>query len=167
MSTHELLSRHPWLTGYEGEPIGWNNLIDVIAKQIERRYAEHNMMLNAETFHVRQVKEKFGELRIHCDSGVPIDDLLREATLKSTSICQVCGAAGQLMQNSRLWLRTLCEQHVTGDYKPRPALEKMTIGDATFTFFDNGRLDVVMPRTAFASQSLKSKKIQIKKPKNH
>ena len=49
------------------------------------------------------------------------------------------------MQNDRLWLRTLCEQHAGDDYKPRPSLKKITVDGVTFTFFDEGQLDAVMP----------------------
>ena len=145
MSAEELLTRHQWLSRYKGELVGWNRLIDELACQIEQRYAEHGQPLNAETFRIRQVKEKFGELRLYCDSSVPIQDLIQQATLKSNSICQECGAAGQLMQNDRLWLRTLCEQHAGDDYKPRPSLKKITVDGVTFTFFDEGQLDALMP----------------------
>lgn len=145
MSAEELLTRYPWLNRYRGELIGWNRLIDELACQIERRYADHGQPLNAETFRIRQVKQKLGELRLYCDSSVPIQDLIQQATLKSTSICEECGAAGQLMQNDRLWLRTLCEKHAGVDYKPRPSLKKVTVDGVTFTFFDEGQLDALMP----------------------
>lgn len=49
------------------------------------------------------------------------------------------------MQNDRLWLRTLCEQHAGDGYKPRPSLKKVTVDGVTFTFFDEGQLDALMP----------------------
>jgi hypothetical protein len=145
MSAEELLTRHPWLNRYKGELVGWNRLIDELASQIVQRYAEHGEPLNAETFRIRQVKEKFGELRFYCDSSIHIQDLIQQATQKSMATCQECGAVGQLMQNDRLWLRTLCEQHAGDDYKPRPSLKKITVDGVTFTFFDEGQLDAVMP----------------------
>jgi hypothetical protein len=141
MSAEELLSKHPWINRYSGELVGWNCLIDELACEIEQRYAEQGQPLTAETFRIRQVKEKFGELRFYCDSSVPIQDLIQQATLKSTSICEECGAAGQFMQNARLWLRTLCEKHAGDDYKPRPSLKKVTVDGVIFTFFDDGQLD--------------------------
>lgn len=59
--------------------------------------------------------------------------------------CQECGAAGQFMQNDRLWLRTLCEQDAGDDYKPRSSLKKITVDGVIFTFFDDGQLDALMP----------------------
>ena len=102
-------------------------------------------VLNAETFRIRQVKEKFGELRFYCESVVPIGDLVQQATLKSMATCQECGAAGQFVQNDRLWLRTLCEQDAGDDYKPRSSLKKITVDGVIFTFFDDGQLDALMP----------------------
>ena len=78
MSAEELHTKHPWLNRYRGELIGWNRLIDELACQIERRYADHGQPLNAETFRIRQVKQKLGELRLYCDSSVPIQDLIQQ-----------------------------------------------------------------------------------------
>ena len=91
-----------------------------------------------------QAKEKFGELRFYCDSAVPIQDLIQNATLHSTLLCQECGVAGRLMQNERRWLRTLCDEHATDEYTPRPSLKKITVDGVTFTFFEEGQLDAVM-----------------------
>lgn len=141
---HELLTRHPWLRPYGGALLGWNGLIDELATQIEIRYAEQKIALSVETFDLRQVKEKFGELRFYCVSAVPIQDLIQNATLKSTSLCQECGSAGRLMQNERRWLRTLCDKHATDEYTPRPSLKKVTVDGVIFTFFEEGQLDAVM-----------------------
>ncbi len=150
MSIRALISRHPWLARFNDWPKGWNGLIDELAMQIETRYAEQSMPLNDQTFRLRQVKEKFGELRFYCDSAIPIHDLLQNATLNSTSLCQECGAPGHLMQNKRLWLRTLCEGHAANEYTPRPSLKKITLDGATFTFFEDGQLDAVMPSNGTA-----------------
>lgn len=141
---HDLLTRHPWLRPYGGALLGWNGLIDELATQIEIRYAEQKIALSVETFDLRQVKEKFGELRFYCVSAVPIQDLIQNATLKSTSLCQECGSAGCLMQNERRWLRTLCDKHATDEYTARPSLKKVTVDGVTFTFFEEGQLDAVM-----------------------
>lgn len=145
ITPQELLTRHPWLRPYGGALLGWNGLIDELATQIEMRYAEQKIALSVETLHLRQVKEKFGELRFYCVSAVPIQDLIQNATLKSTWLCQECGSAGCLMQNERRWLRTLCDKHATDEYTARPSLKKVTVDGVTFTFFEEGQLDAVMP----------------------
>lgn len=145
MSTRALVARHPWLAGFNDWPTGWNGLIDELATQIEARHADQAMTLNAETFRLRQVKEKFGELRFYCDSAISVADLTHAATLRSTSICEECGATGQFMQNTRQWLRTLCPEHAGKDFKARRPLTKIELDGTTFTFLDNGQSDAVLP----------------------
>jgi len=60
--------------------------------------------------HIRQVKEKFGDLRVYTNT---IDDellaIINKAEIKCSKTCEVCGKPGKLRSNN--WLRTLCEEH--------------------------------------------------------
>lgn len=66
----------------------------------------------AEGVAVLQVKEKFGALRFYVMGGS--DDLhaaIKEAESKSSTICEECGAPGELRKGS--WRKTLCDQHAS------------------------------------------------------
>ena len=57
-----------------------------------------------------QVKEKFGTLRFYYDGGDDyISGLVSMAESWSAVACEECGAPGT--QNSRGWIKTLCETH--------------------------------------------------------
>jgi hypothetical protein len=57
-----------------------------------------------------QVKEKFGTLRFYYDGGDDvIDGMVRMAESWSAVACEECGTPGT--QNSRGWIKTLCETH--------------------------------------------------------
>jgi hypothetical protein len=57
-----------------------------------------------------QVKEKFGTLRFYYDGGDDvIDGMVRMAESWSAVACEECGGPGT--QNSRGWIKTLCETH--------------------------------------------------------
>jgi hypothetical protein len=58
----------------------------------------------------QQVKEKFGTLRFYYNGGDDvIDGMVRMAESWSAVACEECGAPGT--QNSRGWIKTLCETH--------------------------------------------------------
>jgi len=66
---------------------------------------------------VRQVKEKFGGLRIYIEvtrdengEFVNFSDILRAAEYKSLSTCAVCGQPGSMRQSPGFIL-TLCDEH--------------------------------------------------------
>lgn len=65
-----------------------------------------------------QVKEKFGTLRFYmtCETK-KMSKLIDDAETKSASICEKCGAKGQLTGKS--WLKTLCEEHNEENSKDR------------------------------------------------
>jgi hypothetical protein len=64
-----------------------------------------------ETAFVTQVKEKFGELSIYVN-GLSLREMdkLDAITAKSTRICEVCGAPGNIA-TIRGWYKTLCYEH--------------------------------------------------------
>ena len=94
-------------TSYEAYGVqceeGWKGLYQPL---IDRCIAEGVTIL--------QVKEKFGVLKIYVakDGGVP-DDLasaIRDAVERSTSICEICGAPGELRTRPGR-VQTLCLAH--------------------------------------------------------
>lgn len=57
----------------------------------------------------RQVKEKFGGLRVYVGSDVPeTRDLIRAAERRSERICESCGRPGVMHKSRMNWYRTLC-----------------------------------------------------------
>jgi hypothetical protein len=63
---------------------------------------------------ITEVKEKFGELRIYTSIYIEeIEDIIEEATNKSTKICELCGKPGKL-HNVNGWWSTLCEECLEG-----------------------------------------------------
>jgi hypothetical protein len=58
---------------------------------------------------IMSMKSKFGELRISVDNGnEAIEKLIDEASLKSISICEFCGASG-IRYRVRHWVSVYCE----------------------------------------------------------
>jgi hypothetical protein len=97
---------------------GWYNIIDSLCGQIQHHIDWQNK--NFEKGHaqykqvpqvvVSQVKEKFGTLRFYYHGGDDvIDGMVRMAESWSAVACEECGAPGT--QNSRGWIKTLCETH--------------------------------------------------------
>jgi hypothetical protein len=85
---------------------GWAPLIHEVFDLIEQKKITQKVV---------QVKEKFGGLRIYTDI---INDELEKKVIevgnRSFTICEECGAPGQLRGGS--WYRTLCDVH--GKNKP-------------------------------------------------
>lgn len=60
---------------------------------------------------IKQVKEKFGTLRVYVDGGTErTNGLVRFAESMSAVTCEVCGNPGQLDQNGG-WIKTHCTTH--------------------------------------------------------
>ncbi|RVH78103.1 hypothetical protein CN203_11445 [Sinorhizobium meliloti] len=70
---------------------------------------------------VHEIKEKFGTMRIWCDTPVLGARLAKgKAEFKSSLTCEVCGAPGFLRRPppSRFaWWRTLCDEHASEDQR--------------------------------------------------
>lgn len=59
---------------------------------------------------VLQVKEKFGGLRFYVAGGSDdLYDAIEEAESRSFTICECCGAPGELRKDG--WWKTLCDLH--------------------------------------------------------
>lgn len=62
---------------------------------------------------VTQVKEKFGGLRFYINEGSDeIHTRITEAEIESYTICEMCGAPGEIRRDIG-WYRTLCDSHHT------------------------------------------------------
>lgn len=84
---------------------GWYSLLDTLCNDIQV-YIDNEHVPQV-TF--IQVKEKFGELRIHytlVDNYVA--DLVEEVRRKSKLTCEYCGAAGKHQKTPSGWVKTLC-----------------------------------------------------------
>lgn len=78
---------------------GWKSLYEPLVERCK-----------AEGVAVLQAKEKFGSLRFYVMGGS--DDLhaaIKQAESRSCTICELCGAPGELRKRS--CLKTLCDRH--------------------------------------------------------
>lgn len=64
------------------------------------------------TIQIRQVKEKFGGLRLYLSGPEEAFDIEDEAEEKSMTTCEACGDPGK--QHNHGWITTLCEECAAG-----------------------------------------------------
>lgn len=77
---------------------GWAHLVKVVVRQAEK-----------ENVRIRQVKEKWGGLRIYTDPGPAyLEGMIATAETRSHKICEFCGAPGHQV-SLRGWLKTACD----------------------------------------------------------
>ena len=76
---------------------------------------------NQEPFSVLQVKEKLGGLRFYAagHNNDKIQELISAAERKSYTICEICGAPGELCK-AGAWLKTVCVTHQNREAEERP-----------------------------------------------
>lgn len=81
---------------------GWFSLIDKLCIEI--------LKVDSKCIAV-QVKQKFGQLRFYTkDCNQEVFDLIMKAEKESSTICEICGEPGKLMELNG-WLMTRCNQH--------------------------------------------------------
>ena len=97
---------------------GWYQIIDSLCaniqhhidynnKNFEKGYTQYKQVPQVVA---TQIKEKFGTLRFYYDGGDDvIDGMVSMAESWSAVACEECGVPGT--QNSRGWIKTLCETH--------------------------------------------------------
>ena len=89
---------------------GWSQLIEELFN-----FADENKTGTK----IIQVKEKWGGLRIYTDLiNENLDKKIQELEKRSFTICEQCGASGQLRQGN--WYRTLCDAHANGSLPTEP-----------------------------------------------
>jgi hypothetical protein len=88
---------------------GWFDLVWALCERLEAVVPA----VEAETgrsFHVLQVKEKFGGLRFYTNySNDTISALIETSEIESIHTCEVCGGPGRLCGTS--WVETRCDEH--------------------------------------------------------
>lgn len=93
---------------------GWFELLCNLSQAIETIAEErrHQGIPEDELPLVNQVKEKFGELRVYMKiSGPGITELINEAQLDSTKICDCCGKPGEPVSIGG-YVLTRCQKHL-------------------------------------------------------
>ena len=90
---------------------GWYQIIDSLCGNIQNHIDwQEKMGTSVPQVVAVQVKEKFGTLRFYYNGGDDyISGLVSMAESWSAVACEECGAPGT--QNSRGWIKTLCETH--------------------------------------------------------
>lgn len=86
---------------------GWYPVVEWFCeKLLEFKQTENNPI------QIHQIKEKFGELTIYLgyNDDSRIDNLIRQATEKSRTVCEICSSAGQV-RYALGWNQTLCDTH--------------------------------------------------------
>ena len=89
---------------------GWYDLIDKLSAKLEKeiiKFKEENPE-EEEYPAAAQVKEKFSMLRFYMTYYTKeMDELIKEAETKSSTICEDCGQPGEYRPGG--WVRTLCD----------------------------------------------------------
>jgi formylmethanofuran dehydrogenase subunit E len=96
---------------------GWEPLIRKLSEKIEP-IAKSMAESDSESDYPKacQVKEKFGTLRFYMtQSTEEINKFIREAEIKSASVCEVCGESGTRREGA--WVKTLCDEHAKERYR--------------------------------------------------
>lgn len=60
---------------------------------------------------IKQVKEKFGGLRIYADGPEIVHKISDWAEKQSKTICEECGESGRIEDMGGGWLKCVCPQH--------------------------------------------------------
>lgn len=95
-------SEHPTWRSYDIGP-GWMQLVaDLITE----------LAAVDDTWRITQIKSKFGGLRFYISGGgLEIDELIDRTEKKSYTLCEECGAPGELLRINS-WYYTLCPEHI-------------------------------------------------------
>jgi hypothetical protein len=91
-------------------PDGWINLVDEMINKFCTEYP---------AIRFRQIKEKFGELRVYesfsdeilDDEAESISSMLNEYVNRSYSTCSVCGSTENVDRGPGYWIYYACPEH--------------------------------------------------------
>lgn len=83
---------------------------------------------------IRDVKEKFGGLRLYVSGGKEVQEVAREAERQCDILCENCGRPGSFRQGP--WIKCLCDDCRTVDYGESAAIRgaRMTPEGTAETF---------------------------------
>lgn len=85
---------------------GWLSIIEEGLKKLSEVVKRDNLT----DFRIRQIKEKFGGLRIHCNYYTDeIDDIINNMELQATRTCERCGSKGGVLRE-KMFMATLCDK---------------------------------------------------------
>lgn len=85
---------------------GWLGILEGTLSLIQKNSERSEVRVN-----IRQIKEKFGQLRIYYRGGDEITRVVVEiAEIVSGGICELCGRQGE-SQSILGWLQTRCAEH--------------------------------------------------------
>lgn len=102
-STENPVGVHYW--GIECEQ-GWLPLLDALCSLIQARI--NNQKTRQVT--IRQIKEKFGDLRISYDTTDEyVDGLINMTVAISRCTCELCGHPGSKKKLLAGWVKTVCQ----------------------------------------------------------
>jgi hypothetical protein len=88
---------------------GWFDILRRLFEDLEPLVAELEKQ-TGRPFEVLQVREKFGELRVHVnDKNEAIRQRVGIAQEEACRTCEVCGQPGRLREGG--WIKTLCDKH--------------------------------------------------------
>lgn len=126
----KLADQYPWcrddLSMFDdgGHLSGWREVMSRLLASIEKRYKEHGLEISEDRFSVRQVKEKFGALRVYVNCRVDVEDLRQVAESESLKTCMSCGKQGAMVVSGG-WFHVVCDQHrERGDLDPGEYLRR-------------------------------------------
>ena len=103
---------------------GWFRILYQMLVELEE------IRLCGEHVYLRQVKEKFGGLRVYIDGPDKADDIVEKYSSMSYKICEICGEEGKLRSDG--WYITLCDQHDEDRHSPySEEIIKAMLKDAT------------------------------------
>ena len=86
---------------------GWFQLIFELCEALEKQ----SDLEGVEMPEARQIKEKFGGLRIYVSGTTKsMLDIIDRAEDKSETICEICGETGKVYK-TRGWMKTRCLKH--------------------------------------------------------
>jgi hypothetical protein len=123
-----LLGHADWLANHPNNPVPieehWNRRFSFEcgpgwAGLLERLFNDLSSIMRptGDTIVIKQLKEKFGTLRVYWqravdnDTDALIDDAILLAAFRSEVTCQTCGSSGQMRKSSFSWYHVACNSH--------------------------------------------------------
>jgi hypothetical protein len=91
---------------------GWTGLLERLFNDLG-----HVLRPTGDTIVIKQLKEKFGTLRVYWQGPVDnntdalIEDAILLAAFRSEVTCQTCGQPGQMRESSFGWYHVACDSH--------------------------------------------------------